>query len=44
MLPGRVGKGNPEPHGAPAQPEEARAVIAPFSLKLDSQMCEKGNG
>ena len=44
MLCDRVGKGNPEPHGASVQPEEAGVVFALFSLKLDSQMCEKGNG
>ena len=37
----RAGKGNTEPHDAPVQPEEIRAVIAPFSLRLGSQMPEK---
>ena len=37
-----AGKGNPEPHNAPVQPE-VRVVVAPFSLRLDSQMPEKGN-
>ena len=26
----KAGKGNPEPHDAPVQPEEARVVICPF--------------
>ena len=39
----RAGKGNPEPHNAPVQPEEARAVITPFPLRLGSQIPEKGN-
>ena len=34
---------DPKPHDAPVQPEEARVVIGPFPLKLDSQMPEKGN-
>ena len=38
-----AGKGNPESHDTPVQPEEARVVMAPFSLRLGSQMAEKGN-
>ena len=40
----RPGKGNSDSHDTPAQPEEARVVIPPFFLQLESQMCEKGNG
>ena len=39
----RAGKGNPEPHDAPVQPEEARVGITPLPLRLGSQMPEKGN-
>jgi len=42
MHPERAGKGNPEPHDAPVQPDKARVVITPFPLRLDSQMPEKG--
>ena len=43
MHPERAGQGKPEPHDAPVQPEEARAVITPFPLRLGSQIPEKGN-
>ena len=36
-------KGTQNPTTAPVQPEKARAVIAPFPLRLDSQMPEKEN-
>jgi len=33
-----AGKGSPEPHDTPVQPEEARVVIVPLLLRLSSQM------
>ena len=38
-----AGKGDPELHDTPVQPEEVRVVITPFALILGSQMPEKGN-
>ena len=37
----RAGKGNPEPHDPPVQPEEVRGVIATFPLRLGSQMLRR---
>ena len=36
-----AGKGNPELHYTPVQPEEARAVMASFPLRLGSQVPKK---
>ena len=38
-----AGKGDPELHDTPVQPEEVRAVITPFPLRLGSQVSEKAN-
>ena len=39
----RPGQGNPEAHNTPVQPGEVRELTAPFPLRVDSQMPEKGN-
>ena len=39
----RASKGNPEPHNAPVQAEEVRAVITPFPLRPGFQIPEMGN-
>ena len=39
-----AGKGSPEPHDTPVQPEESRMVIAPLLLRLSSQMPKRAIG